>query len=179
MNAWRQARAVAALPGTVVVAVPGVILFVGGGPEIGWGLAGIAAAIPVVIASVLIGTGLAIWLWTVRIFAEIGQGTLAPWDPTRKLVVVGPYRYMRNPMIAAVVTILIGEAFLFGSPWLLGWALMFLGVNHLGFLIYEEPLLERRFGEEYRAYKFGVPRWIPRRTPWLPRVPQAQSNTGA
>ena len=118
---WRQARAIALLPGTVTVAVPAAILIAGDGPEIGWGLDGVAAVCPVLLGLALIAAGVALWIWTVRLFARIGKGTLAPWDPTRRLVVAGPYRYVRNPMISAVLCVLLGEAALFGSPALLIW----------------------------------------------------------
>jgi protein-S-isoprenylcysteine O-methyltransferase Ste14 len=154
------------LPGTVTIVVPAVILVAGDGPDTGWGLDGILAALTVVVGAALIAAGFALWLRTVRLLARIGRGTLAPWDPTRKLVVEGPYRHVRNPMISAVLAVLLGEAALLGAPALLVWSGLFLAFNHLGFLTYEEPGLERRFGEEYREYRRNVPRWIPRRTPW-------------
>jgi protein-S-isoprenylcysteine O-methyltransferase Ste14 len=161
-------RAIALLPGTVAVIVPGLILLTGEGPNIGWGLEGPAAALPVVFGAALIASGFALWVWTVRLFMRIGEGTLAPWDPTRHLVVEGPYRRVRNPMITAVLAVLAGEAALFGSPALLAWCALFLAINWVYFLLVEERGLERRFGDEYRAYRRNVPRWIPRRTPWRP-----------
>lgn len=169
-SGWRQARAIALLPGMVVVVVPAVILIAGGGPDVGCGLGGALAALVVLFGIALVAAGFALWLWTVRLFSRIGEGTLAPWDPTRKLVVAGPYRHVRNPMITAVVAVLVGEASLFGSLGILIWATAFFSVNHAWFLLGEEPGLERRFGDEYRAYRDAVPRWIPRRTPWSSRV---------
>jgi protein-S-isoprenylcysteine O-methyltransferase Ste14 len=168
VSAWRHARAIALLPGTAAVAVPAVILLVGEGPNVGAGLGGLGAALLVLIGVALIAVGFALWVWTVRLFMRIGKGTLAPWDPTRQLVVHGPYRRVRNPMITAVLAVLLGEAALFGSPALLIWAALFLGINWIYFVLQEEPRLERRFGDEYRAYRRNVPRWIPRRTPWTP-----------
>jgi protein-S-isoprenylcysteine O-methyltransferase Ste14 len=170
VGAWRQARAIVLLPGTVTVGVPVAILIAGEGPEIGWGLGGVAAAVPVLAGLTLIAAGVSLWAWTVRLFARIGRGTLAPWDPTRHLVVEGPYRHVRNPMISGVLAVLLGEATLFGSPALLIWFATFFALNWVGFLVYEEPGLERRFGEEYREYRRHVPRWLPRRTPWKPAV---------
>ena len=161
MSAWRQARAIALLPGTVTVLVPGLLLVLTES-NVGWGLGGLAAALLVLAGLTFIGAGFALWLWTVRLFARIGEGTLAPWDPTRRLVAVGPYRRLRNPMITAVLAVLIGEAALFGSAALLVWAAVFFALNHAFFLLYEEPALERRFGEEYLAYKREVPRWVPK-----------------
>ena len=165
---WRHARAIVLLPGTVTVLVPAAILVLDDGSEIGWGLDGVAAALPVLLGLALIGSGLALWAWTVRLFARIGKGTLAPWDPTRHLVVEGPYGHVRNPMITGVLAVLLGESALFGSPGLLIWTAAFFAVNHAFFLLSEEPGLERRFGDQYREFRRNVPRWIPRRTPWRP-----------
>lgn len=162
MSAWRHVRAIALLPGTVAVVVP-IALLIAGGFDIGWGLEGALGALPLLVGSILIVTGLALWAWTVRLFARIGRGTLAPWDPTTRLVVEGPYRYMRNPMITGVLAVLLGEAVLFGSLLLLIWCAAFLAVNFAFFLIYEEPALERWFGDEYGVYKRNVPRLLPRR----------------
>jgi protein-S-isoprenylcysteine O-methyltransferase Ste14 len=165
VSAWRQARAIFLLPGTASVVVPAIIL-IRSDANVGWNLAGVASALPVLLGLALISAGFALWLWTVRLFARIGGGTLAPWDPTRRLVVEGPYRHVRNPMITAVITVLAGEAALFGSPPLLIWLAVFFAFNHAYFCLSEEPGLERRFGEDYSAYKRHVPRWLPRRTPW-------------
>lgn len=165
MSRWRQVRAIALLPGNVTVVVPAVLLLVGGA-DVGWGHDGIGAVLVGLAGIGLIVCGFLLWLWTVRLFARIGRGTLAPWDPTPRLVVAGPYCYVRNPMITAVVAVLLGEAILFGSALILAWAGLFLALNLVYFPLAEEPGLERRFGEEYRAYKRNVPRWLPRRTPW-------------
>ena len=78
---------------------------------------------------------------------------------------MGPYRYMRNPMISGVVGMLAGEALIAGS-WALGlWACLFVAINHIYFIFSEELGLERRLGEPYRRYKAAVPRWIPRFRP--------------
>lgn len=105
--------------------------------------------------------GLSFLAWTNVLFIVFGEGTLAPWDKTKKLVVLGPYRYVRNPMILAVITSLLGETILFGSFYLLGWALLFWFINHLYFSYLEESELTARFGEAYTRYKAVVPRWIP------------------
>jgi protein-S-isoprenylcysteine O-methyltransferase Ste14 len=176
VSAWRQGRAIAPLPGVVTVLVPFVII-AASGSNVGWGLDGGLTVLPVVLGVGLISAGFCLWLWTVRLFARLGEGTLAPWDPTRHLVVEGPYRYVRNPMITAVLAVLAGEAALFGSLPLLIWCSVFFAVNFIGFQVYEEPGLERRFGEEYRAYRRNVPRWLPRRSPSAAeRVPQHQQR---
>jgi protein-S-isoprenylcysteine O-methyltransferase Ste14 len=115
----------------------------------------------------LFACGLVLFGWCLSLFVRVGQGTLAPWDPTQRLVAVGPYRHMRNPMITGVATMLLGEALFFGSWLLVLWACAFVAINHAYFLLSEEPGLERRFGASYREYKANVPRWIPRLTPWV------------
>jgi protein-S-isoprenylcysteine O-methyltransferase Ste14 len=122
-------------------------------------------------APVLVGRGLGLlicaaalllFVWCVALFARVGRGTLAPWDPTKRLVAVGPYRHIRNPMISAVAALLLGEALYFGSAVLAGWSMLFIVMNHIYFLVLEEPGLERRFGAAYADYKRSVPRWLPR-----------------
>lgn len=166
MSAWRHVRAIALLPGVVTIVVPALLLWLGSGPDIGWG--GSAAAVPIVVGSALIASGLALWIWTARLLARVGRGTLAPWDPTESLVVEGPYRWVRNPMITGVLAVLLGEAALLGSTAILVWAAVFFAINWAFFVVLEEPELERRFGEPYRRYRLHVPRWIPRRRPWRP-----------
>jgi len=116
------------------------------------------------VGGALIAAGLSMLGWTVSLFIRIGRGTLAPWDPTRKLVVLGPYARVRNPMISGVFAIICGEAIVLVSRSLAGWAALFFGINHLYFIVSEEPGLLQRFGAEYEAYKRNVPRWIPRWT---------------
>lgn len=116
----------------------------------------------------VIASGLVIMTLTISMFATIGKGTLAPWSPTKKLVISGLYRYVRNPMILGVFIILIGESIALLSVRILEWAVIFLFINTTYFLVYEEPGLEERFGDEYLEYKKHVRRWIPRLTPYIP-----------
>lgn len=121
------------------------------------------------IPGVLIGlSGLTLFIYTVSLFRRIGKGTLAPWTPTQKLVVHGPYRYCRNPMITGVFFILVGESFILHSINILIWAGVFFIINTAYFLLKEEPDLHARFGDEYLEYKRNVPRWIPKLTPYKP-----------
>jgi len=82
------------------------------------------------------------------------------------LVVRGPYRHVRNPMITGVLCILLGEAAITGSGWLLAWFAIFLTAQLIAIRFWEEPHLIRRFGPEYLAYRQNVPRWIPRVSAW-------------
>jgi protein-S-isoprenylcysteine O-methyltransferase Ste14 len=119
--------------------------------------------------ALLIAGGLVLFAWCVSLFAKVGQGTLAPWDPTRSLVAAGPYRFVRNPMISGVAMILVGQA-LFWSSWAIFiWSCVFIVINHVYFVFSEEPGLEKRFGQNYRSYKENVPRWLPRFRPWSGR----------
>src|SRR5688572_12838288 len=101
--------------------------------------------------------GVALAGWCIVLFARVGKGTLAPWDPTSRLVAVGPYRYTRNPMITGVATTLVGQAAFTGSRLIALWAITFIAINHLYFVFVEEPGLERRFGASYAEYKAAVP----------------------
>ena len=160
MSVWRHLRAIGLLPVTVTIVVPGLILWRAGAELAPWPLATVGVA--------LIGIGLALVTWTVSLFVRIGKGTLAPWDPTSRLVVVGPYRHVRNPMISGVLTVLLGESALFGSLPLLVWFGAVFALNAVYFPLVEEPGLRERFGEDYDTYRANVPRWLPRLRPWEP-----------
>ncbi len=164
----RLAAAILALPFMVVVVVPTLLVVYGQPVDTRWGFEYPLLAVPRVLAAALALAGLALLAWTIGLFATVGKGTLAAWDPTRNLVVAGPYRHVRNPMISGVFLVLAAWSAAFGSLMLLGWAGLFLGVNHLYFLLAEEPGLEKRFGPAYREYSRHVPRWLPRLIPWLP-----------
>jgi len=115
-----------------------------------------------------LGVGLGLFAASLRQFAVRGKGTLAPWDPPTRLVIQGPYRYVRNPMISGVVFLLVGEALTLRS-WPHGqWALLFLAINLVYIPLAEEPQLERRFGASYREYRQHVGRLLPRLRPWEP-----------
>jgi protein-S-isoprenylcysteine O-methyltransferase Ste14 len=94
------------------------------------------------------------------------DGTPAPPAPTAHLVVVGPYRYVRNPMYLAVLTIILGQALLFWSLGTLIYAGIVLVMVASFVRAYEEPTLEEEYGEEYREFRRNVPAWIPRLRPW-------------
>ena len=113
-----------------------------------------------VAGGVLLAAGVGMIAWTVALFAGVGRGTLAPWDPPERLVVRGPYKHVRNPMISGVLAVLLGEAALFGSWAVLGWWAFVFSLNVVYFVLIEEPDLRARFGAEYDAYAARVPRWI-------------------
>jgi protein-S-isoprenylcysteine O-methyltransferase Ste14 len=92
--------------------------------------------------------------------------SLAPIAPTRRLVVSGLYRYVRNPMYLAVTAISVGQALLHGNVRLLAYGALVWCLFHAFVLLYEEPTLTAAYPAEYPAYRANVPRWIPRRLPW-------------
>jgi protein-S-isoprenylcysteine O-methyltransferase Ste14 len=152
MRALRHLVAIVVLPGTVAVLIPAILL----------GDAELAPSPLALLGAVLLAVGVGMIGWTVSLFAGVGRGTLAPWDPPSRLVVRGPYRHVRNPMISGVLTVLLGEAALFGSVAVLIWAGLVFAINAVYFIAVEEPDLRDRFGAEYEAYAARVPRWIPR-----------------
>jgi len=130
------------------------------------------------IGALLFLVGLLLLLWTVRLFITLGRGTLAPWDPTKALVIQGPYAHVRNPMIAGVLFMILAESILLGSWRLLGWFFFFGLVNTIYFRLSEEPGLVRRFGDEYLTYRANVPMWVPRLRPWDPHSIEKPSRIG-
>ena len=88
-----------------------------------------------------------------------------PWITTYKTGAMNVGWSLAPPMISGVLCVLLGEAVLFGSMPLFYWFVFFLTVNLIYTPLFEEPSLERRFGEDYILYKKNVPRWIPRLNP--------------
>lgn len=144
------------VPCTVMLWAPiGLVLWLGPG-EIGLGALRFAGVLP------LLG-GVGLFIWTVYDFLTRGKGTPSPYDPPQVLVVTGPFRWVRNPMYLAVLTVLVGETMLLDSTvlsiHLACTALFFL----LGVQFWEEPGLRRRFGSAYDEYCREVPRWLPKK----------------
>jgi protein-S-isoprenylcysteine O-methyltransferase Ste14 len=132
-------------------------------------LAGSGIVRPVVIRMPQIGgmilgaIGAAFALWCILTFAFIGKGTPAPFDPPRRLVIRGPYRFVRNPMYIGAGLALAGAALFYQSSSLLLYAGLFLLGTHLFVILYEEPILRRNFGDDYKEYCCRVGRWWPTR----------------
>ncbi len=142
-----------AIPGLGGVCVPWLIL-----------TAGATTPQPAVWpATLLIAAGAASYVRCLWLFATVGRGTPATWDAPNRLVTVGPYRWVRNPIYVGAFLIVLGQAWLFLSPSLLLYAILLALGFHALVVGYEEPTLRRRFGEDYEAYRRGVPRWLPRR----------------
>ncbi len=118
------------------------------------------------IGPVLYVIGISMQLYTTYLFWKYAQGTLAPWQPTQKLVIRGLYKYCRNPMITGVLLMLAGEALFFNARGIEVWTCMFFMMNTMFFIFKEEPDMLARFGDAYHEYKKHVPRWLPRLTPY-------------
>ncbi len=110
----------------------------------------------------IIAAGVALYFWCLWHFATTGRGTPGPWDPPRRFVAAGPYRYVRNPMYISAALVIAGEAALFMSAALALYWVAFAVVVHTFVVLYEEPTLHRLFREEYDAYRRHVHRWLPR-----------------
>jgi protein-S-isoprenylcysteine O-methyltransferase Ste14 len=118
------------------------------------------------IGVLMITAGIFVLVESFARFALQGIGTPAPLFPTRHLVVRGAYRYVRNPMYVAVMSLILGQALLLGDTHLLVYAAFPWLAAHVFVLAYEEPTLRKTFGDEYKTYCAHVPRWIPRLDPW-------------
>lgn len=169
----RQLVSIIALPGVVAVAVPvwiarrNHITFTR--PHDLVNVAALLCGLALLVAGVVLFAASVFYFWS------RGRGTLAPWDPPRRFVVAGPYRFVRNPMISGVIFVLLGEACIFRSPLLADWAGMFLLINLIYIPILEEPMLVARFGGPYLRYKEAVRRFLPRLRPWTQDEPQPPS----
>ena len=160
-----MAKAILILPVNALGTIPALLLWAAGEWPASWAFL-MQGRWQMWVALALIAAGLSLLARTIALFGHLGKGSLAPWSPTRKLVVAGPYRHVRNPMHLGVFTVIFGEALLFSSWALTAWG-VFAVVGHMFYFPFsEEPGLERRFGDDYRRYKANVPRWLPRLTPW-------------
>lgn len=157
-SAPTNARATSIFTRAVIafLALPGVVAFLV--PVVWATFARLHLHWPFGLTLVALGTvGL---LWCVRDFYVSGKGTLAPWAPPRQLVIVGLYRYSRNPMYVAVTVILLGWAVSFRSSGLLLYALAVMVAFHLRVVLGEEPWLARTHGVLWEQYTRRVRRWL-------------------
>lgn len=145
------------VPGTVAGLIPWVLT--------GWTSSDPPVAVGVV-GALLIAAGLGVLLHAFARFVIEGIGTPAPVAPTQSLVVGGLYRHVRNPMYIAVAAVIVGQALLLGRPELLVYALVFMAAVATFVRLYEEPVLSRRFGDQYAQYRRAVPAWRPRLRRW-------------
>lgn len=148
----------ALVPGLLVVVIPLLILRANpastASPLLSWA------------GPVLMSAGALLIAWCVRDFVRAGRGTPSPTEPPVRLVESGPFRWSRNPLYLGILAVLSGEALWWWSSALLSYAIGTWMSLELFLQLYEEPALERRFGESYRAYRRRVRRWVGRsRTP--------------
>jgi len=162
----RQLGAIAALPGLVAVVVP--LWLARQNHVVLTAPADLTTALGQVAGTVLLAIGLGLFSASLYYFWSRGRGTLAPWDPPRRFVIDGPYRFVRNPMISGVIFVLLGEAAVLRSRPHAVWAGLVILINVLYIPAIEEPMLAERFGEGYLQYKRGVRRFLPRLSPWNP-----------
>ena len=166
---WRHLMSVLLFPVTVTLIIPALIVLPGGlrAPHLG----GPVTVGLVTIGCLLIAAGLGLMIWTNVLFDRVGEGTLGlgpvMGEPVH-LVVRGPYRHVRNPMITGVLCILLGEAAITASVALLVWFAAFFAFQATAIRFWEEPHLTKRYGSEYVDYRRNVPRWIPRVSAWTP-----------
>jgi protein-S-isoprenylcysteine O-methyltransferase Ste14 len=142
-------------PGTIAGVIPYALT--------GWTPGAASSVVPAVPAAgiVLCAAGLALILDCFARFALQGRGTPAPIAPTEHLVISGAYRYVRNPMYVAVLSIVAGQALFFGSTRLIVYAAILWLAFHLFVRLYEEPTLRARYGASYDRYCQEVRRWWP------------------
>ena len=143
------------VPGTVAGVVPWLLLQGSGGPVLQLPSIWMVGFLPLL-------SGVVLYLWCAGAFTFIGKGTPAPIDAPKVLVIQGPYQWVRNPMYIAVLLVVIGEAILFRSFLLVGYALLVWLVVHLFVVFVEEPSLRGQFGGSYETYLRTVRRWLPR-----------------
>ena len=141
--------------GLVLVFLPAQVLFGSGATRpTSFGVTQLAGML-------VAAAGATIAVWCILAFALVGHGTPAPFDPPRRLVARGPYRYVRNPMYLGAGLALAGAALFYGSGGLWVYAGGFLVLMHLFVVLYEEPTLRATFGGDYEAYCRRVHRWWP------------------
>jgi len=110
----------------------------------------------------IILTGALLGAWTIVLFKIKGKGTPNPASPPKELIVTGPYKFSRNPMVMAGLLILMGESIFYYSPTTFGFAILFIFSLYLYIRYVEEPELKKRFGQPYNDYLKKVPRFIPK-----------------
>ena len=162
-----------AAPGVVAGLVPWLLT--------GWVLPASSTASLIVrgcVASVAVLSGLVVLIGAFVRFVGEGSGTPAPFAPTDRLVIGGIFRFVRNPMYIAVVTILLGQSVLFESTTLLVYTVVVWATMAAFVRWYEEPVLATRYGQQYEQYRRNVRAWWPRLSPWTSGQEQAQQGVG-
>ena len=121
----------------------------------------IPAKSQIILGVILFCGGLGLFIKTTLLFHKVGQGTLSPLAPPKRLIIQGPYKIVRNPMLLGILFILLSEALLFSSCCIFIYTLIFFLINCIYFKTVEEKMLIKRFGQDYIAYRNSVPMWLP------------------
>jgi protein-S-isoprenylcysteine O-methyltransferase Ste14 len=127
-----------------------------------WPLAA-GASLPVwiriVLGAIILGAGFVLALGAMKRFVATGQRP-EPWEPTPEIVESGPFRFTRNPMYVGMVLFCVAIGVMLANGWILILSpLCALGIRYVA-IRHEEAYLERKFGEQYLAYKRNVRRWL-------------------
>ncbi len=113
---------------------------------------------------IVILIGIVFLIYLLKIFKVIGKGTPVVIEPTTKLIIIGPYKFVRNPMYLTHLFVFLGMFLYFGRILLLLYLILSWIAFHLFIVMWEEPQLKKRFGESYLDYIEKVPRWFPKLT---------------
>ena len=119
-----------------------------------------------VVGVVLFAVSFVLYLAASYVLTERGKGAYVEFDPPTMLVVTGPYRYVRNPVVILLLGAMLGEAVALSSTGILLMVSLIALLSHRQVTRLEEPLLRQRYGRAYVEYCANVPRWIPRGRPW-------------
>ena len=152
-GAWL--KAILLLPFNVTVIIPILLLWY---TDYQWC---IPAKSQIILGVILFCGGLGLFIKTTLLFHKVGQGTLSPLAPPKRLIIQGPYKIIRNPMLLGILFILLSEALLFSSCCIFIYTLIFFLINCIYFKTVEEKMLIKRFGQDYIAYRNSVPMWLP------------------
>lgn len=125
--------------------------------EDGFGIPGIEIA-----GIIIMWLGTALAIWCAALMFMYGKGTFLVTSAPQKMLTRNIYGYVRNPMMWALFIIVFGEILTFGHFILLLWLIAMIRIIYLIVTNYEEPQLERRFGESWKEYCQKVPGWLPR-----------------
>lgn len=147
------------VPGTVLVYVPLLLLLL----EFGVHIESTRWIMPYLFSVVLFWGGLVGLVMSFNSLVNMGKGTPAPWKPTTQLVTTGIYRYVRNPMLLSVWSILLAETLYFGSWYLAVWTVLVVAASAYYTVKIEEVKLANKFGQSYITYKLEVGRWLPKK----------------
>jgi protein-S-isoprenylcysteine O-methyltransferase Ste14 len=161
----RHLASIIALPVTVIAIIPIALVRLFPYAPL-WDVPCTAKIFLLIAGIVTTGLGFFLLCSTILLFIKKGNSTIAPWDPSKKLIIAGIYAHVRNPMHIGVFATLTGESIIIGSAAVTIWTMLFIIGNLLYVPLVEERKLAERFGKEYLIYKKNVPRWIPRLSSW-------------